>query len=259
MTANACVLCCVSWRTALSVQMWLCGLGLITSCCCILTTTKPAVGFRITTSGVLVLRISVKSLLRLVWNLFSVFVLKALVAYGTRYGATAKTAEEIGKILREEGFDVKVANVKEEKIKDVSEYDLIAVGSGMQMGKWVGEAEDFLKRFQREFERKKLALFVSTMKTVSEKEGKTEDVAKSRKDALEDKVTKYGLKPIALGFFGGVIDYNKMGFATRKGMSFVKPVLEKAGFKEVEPGVYDLRDWDEIRNWAWQLAKVAMQ
>ncbi len=183
--------------------------------------------------------------------------MRALIAYGTRYGATAKTAEEIAKILREESFDVKVANVKEEKIKDISEYDLIAVGSGMQMGKWVGEAEDFLKRFQREFEKKKLALFVSTMKTVSEKEGKTEDVAQSRKVALEDKVAKYGLKPIALGFFGGVIDYNKMGFVTRKGMSFVKPVLEKAGFKEVEPGVYDLRDWDEIRNWAWQLAKVA--
>ena len=186
-------------------------------------------------------------------------VLKALIVYGTRYGATAGTAEEIGRILGGEGFDVKVANVKEEKIKDISDYDLIVVGSGMQMGKWVGEAEDFLKKFRKEFENKKLALFVSTMKTVSEREGKTEDVVQSRKVALEDKVAKYGLKPIALGFFGGVIDYNKMGFVTRKGMSFVKPVLEKAGFKEVEPGVYDLRNWDEIRNWAWQLAKVAKQ
>jgi len=199
-----------------------------------------------------------KFITRALESVFGV-VLKALIAFGTRYGATAETGEEIGKILREEGFDVKVANVKEEKIKDISDYDLIVVGSGMQMGKWVGEAEDFLKKFRKEFENKKLALFVSTMKTVSEREGKTEDVVQSRKVALEDKVAKYGLKPIALGFFGGVIDYNKMGFVTRKGMSFVKPVLEKAGFKEVEPGVYDLRNWDEIRNWAWQLAKVAKQ
>jgi menaquinone-dependent protoporphyrinogen oxidase len=185
--------------------------------------------------------------------------LKALIAYGTRYGATAGTSEEIGKILRGKGFDVKIANVKEEKIKDISEYDLIVVASGMRMGKWVSEAEDFLKKFQKEFEQKKLALFVSTMKTVSEREGKTEDVEKSRKIALEDKVAEYGLKPISLGFFGGVLDYNKMGFLMRRTMGFLKPQLEKDGFRETELGVYDLRDWDEIRNWAMELAEKAQQ
>ncbi len=185
--------------------------------------------------------------------------MKALIAYGTRYGATTSTSEEIGKILREEGFDVKIVNLRGEKIRDISEYDLVVVGSGMQIGKWVGDAEDFLKRFQRDFEGKKLAIFVSTMKSVSEKEGKTEDIANMRKVSLEDKVVKFNLKPIALGFFGGVIDFNKMGFVTRKGMSFLKPVLEKDGFTEVQPGVFDLRNWDEIRNWAWQLSKLAQQ
>ena len=182
--------------------------------------------------------------------------MKALIAYGTRYGATTGTSEEIAKILRQEGFDTKIANLKEEKIKDISEYDLIVVGSGMKMGKWVNEAENFLRKFQKEFNQKKLALFVSTMKTVAEREGKAEEVAESRKVALEDKVAKYGLKPITLGFFGGVINYNKMGFFERKVMGFLKPQLEKDGFKETEPGVYDLRDWNKIRSWARELAKV---
>ena len=185
--------------------------------------------------------------------------MKALIAYGTRYGATAGTSEEIGKILREKGFDVKIVNVKEEKIKDISEYDLIIVASGMRMGKWVSEAEDFLRKFQKQFEQKKLALFVSTMKTVAEREGKKEEVAESRKVALENKVAEYGLKPIALGFFGGVMDYNKMGFLMRKTMGWLKPQLEKDGFKETKPGVYDLRDWDEIRNWATELADKVQQ
>jgi menaquinone-dependent protoporphyrinogen oxidase len=186
--------------------------------------------------------------------------LKALIAYGTRYGATAGTSEEIGKILQGKGFDVKIVNVKEDKIKDISEYDLIVVASGMRMGKWVSEAEDFLKKFQKEFNQKKLALFVSTMKTVAEREGKTEEggVCSSRKVA-EDIVAEYGLKPITMGFFGGVIDYNKMGFLMRKTMGWIKPQLEKDGFKEVEPGVYDLRDWDEIRKWATELAEKAQQ
>jgi menaquinone-dependent protoporphyrinogen IX oxidase len=127
------------------------------------------------------------------------------------------------------------------------------------MGKWVSEAEDFLKKFQKEFKQKKLALFVSTMKTVAEREGKTEEVTESRKVALEDKVAKYDLNPIALGFFGGVLDYNKMGFLMRKTMGWLKPQLEKDGFKETEPDVYDLRDWGEIRNWAAKLAEMAQQ
>jgi menaquinone-dependent protoporphyrinogen oxidase len=189
--------------------------------------------------------------------LLVLFSLKALIAYATRYGATTGTSEEIGKILRQKGLDVKIVNVKDEKIKDISEYDLIIVASGMRMGKWVSEADDFLKKFQKDFERKKLALFVSTMKTVSEREGKTEDVAQMRKVALEDKVAQYNLHPISLGFFGGVLDYNKMGFLFKRTMGFLKPQLEKDGFQETEPGVYDLRDWDEIRTWVKELAEKA--
>jgi menaquinone-dependent protoporphyrinogen oxidase len=185
--------------------------------------------------------------------------MKVLIVYATRYGATAGTSEEIAKTLREEGFDVRVVNAKEEKVKDISEYELVVVGSGMQMGKWTSEADGFLSRFHNELDKVKLALFVSTMKPVSEREGKIDDVAKIRKAALENQVTKYNLHPIALGFFGGIIDYNKMNFLFRRTMGFLKPQLEKDGFKEVRPGVYDLRSWDEIRNWAKELATKTRQ
>jgi len=184
---------------------------------------------------------------------------RTLIVFGTRYGATAGTSEEIANVLREEGFDVTVANAKKEKIKDISEYDFIIVGSGMRMGKWTGEADDFLKKFQKELEQKRFAIFASTMKTVSEREGKTEDVARMRKAALEDKVAEYNLHPITLGFFGGVLDYNKMGFLFKRTMGFLKPQLEKDGFKQAQPDVYDVRDWDEIRSWAKELAKKAKQ
>lgn len=185
--------------------------------------------------------------------------MRTLIVFGTRYGATTGTSEEIAKVLREHGFDVRVANAKKEKIKNISEYELIIVGSGMRMGKWTDEADDFLKKFHNELGQKRLAIFASTMKTVSEREGKTEDVAQMRKAALEDKVAQYNLHPIALGFFGGVLDYNKMGFLFKRTMGFLKPQLEKDGFKETEPDLYDLRDWDEIRSWAKELAKKARQ
>jgi menaquinone-dependent protoporphyrinogen oxidase len=183
--------------------------------------------------------------------------MKTLLVFGTRYGATASTSEEIARVLRSEGFDVKVVNAKEEKIKDISPYELVIVGSGMQFGRWTGEAEDFLKKFQKELVQKKVVLFISTMKTVTEREGKIEELEKTRKMELEDKVTKYNLQPISLGFFGGVLDFNKMNIITRRTLGFLRSQLEKDGFKESPSGVYELRDWEEIRVWTKELATKA--
>lgn len=185
--------------------------------------------------------------------------LKTLIAYGTRFGATTGTAEEIAKILRQEDFDVKVANLKDEKIEEISEYGLIVVGSGMAMGNWTGEAEDFLRKFQKDLKNKKLAIFISSLKPVEERAGKTAQVARTRKIGIDDKILKYHLKPMTTGFFGGVVDYNKMGYLIRKAMEAgYKSQLRENGFTEVEPGVYDLREWGEIRSWALEIAKKAI-
>ena len=186
--------------------------------------------------------------------------LKAIIVYGTRYGATKDTAEEIAKILQAENFDVKIVNIKEEKVKDISEYGLVVVGSGVACGRWVNEAEDFLKKFRKDFENKKLALFVSSVEPIYKREGNNEEVVKMHKIDLEDRVSKYQLKPIMLGFFGGIIDFNRMGFLTRKGMEAAfKSPLQKHGFEETMPGTYDLHDWNEIRVWAKELAKKSRE
>lgn len=185
---------------------------------------------------------------------------KVLVVYGTRYGATKGTSEEIGKVLQDANFEVKILNAKEEKIKDITEYGLVVVGSGMAMGNWTSEVEDFVKKFHKDLEYKKLALFISSLKTVEEKEGKTALVARIQKVGLDDKILKYQLKPTMTGVFGGTIDYNKMNFILKKSMEIgYKAALQKHAFKEVASGVYDLRDWTEIHNWALELAKKAQE
>jgi menaquinone-dependent protoporphyrinogen oxidase len=182
---------------------------------------------------------------------------KALIVYGTRYGATASTAEEIAKVLSQEGFDVKVVNAKEDKVKDISEYELVIVGSGIQINKWTKEPEKFLKKFQKELTKKKVALFVScgSAQPITEEEKKPEDMEKARKKYLEEKAARYNLQPIALGFFGGVYNFNKVSWLFRKFMEELKPQLEASGFKESKPGVYDTRDLSAIRSWAKEVAQ----
>jgi menaquinone-dependent protoporphyrinogen oxidase len=186
--------------------------------------------------------------------------MKTLIVYGTRYGATTGTAEEIANVLRTEGFEVKVVNAKEEKIKDISDYDLIVVGTGVALGKWTGEIEDFVKRFETELPHKKMALFVSTGKFMAERQLKEKPTAveETHKIDIDDKVAKFGLQPISIGFFGGVLNTNKMNFLSRRMFGgFIKSQMGTDGFKETEPGVYEMRDWDEIRSWAKELAQKA--
>ncbi|MGD6933141.1 MAG: flavodoxin domain-containing protein [Candidatus Bathyarchaeia archaeon] len=185
--------------------------------------------------------------------------MKTLLVYGTRYGATTTTSEEIAKILQTEGFDVKIVNAKQEKIRDITPYELIVIGTGLQLGKWTGEIEDFVKRFKNELPQKKVALFISSMKSVLEREGKLEQIEKDRKMEIDDKVAKFGLNPIATGFFGGVLNFNKMNIITRKTFGAIRPQLEKDGFTESPEGVYDLRNWEEIRNWTKEVAQKARQ
>jgi len=184
--------------------------------------------------------------------------MKALIAYCTRYGATASTSEEIAKVLREEGFDVRVVNAKEEKIRSISEYDLVIVGAGLQMFRWCKESEKFLKKFQKDLRAKRTAIFVSSGAIATmEHDGQIEEIEDHWQKHLVDKAAEYSIDPIALGRFGGIWDYNKMNFMFRKTMGPFRLKLEEVGIEEVEPGVYDTRDWDEIRKWTKDLAQKA--
>lgn len=181
---------------------------------------------------------------------------KVLIVYGTRYGATKSTVEEIAKILQEEDFKVKIVNVNEEKVRDISEFELVIVGSGMKIERWVSKAEGFLKKFSEELKKKKLAIFVSSGgRALMEHKGELDEIERITKKYLEDKATKYDLHPISLAMFGGVWDYNQMSKIYKKFLEAERENIIAAGGQETEPGVYDTRNWDEIRNWARELAK----
>ena len=178
--------------------------------------------------------------------------------YGTRCGTTEGTSEIIADTLRQQGFEVKVVNAKKDKVQSINEFDLVIVGSGIQMGKWTKEPEEFLKRFQDDLSKKKLALFVSCggANPLSEGEQKNKEMTEAKRKYLEDKAVEYKVKPITLGFFGGCYDFNKMSWFFKKTLSSIKSKIEKAGYKESQAGVYDLRDLQAIRVWAKDLAKT---
>ena len=71
---------------------------------------------------------------------------------------------------------------------------------------------------------------------------------------LREVAGKYGLEPISLGLFGGVIDFDRYSFLVKGILS-----MRNAGKKDMkERGIdtdrpYDFRDWERIRTWGESL------
>jgi menaquinone-dependent protoporphyrinogen oxidase len=189
----------------------------------------------------------------------NLILIKALIVYGTRYGATEMTSKEIADVFQKEGLDVEVVNLKDEKIKDINNYDLVVVGSGIQIGKWTKEPKKFLKKYQKELAKKKVAIFVScgSAQPLPEDKKTPEEIEKTKRKYLNEKATEYNLQPIALGFFGGVYNFNRVSWLFKKFMSSVKPQLKAAGIPEKKPGLYDTRNIKNIRAWAKEVVDLA--
>jgi menaquinone-dependent protoporphyrinogen oxidase len=168
---------------------------------------------------------------------------KALIVYGTRYGSTAETSEEIAKTLRARGVEVDVVNAKKDKVRKLDDYDLFIVGSGIRMGKWTGEPLKFLRRNEEALSSKPVALFVSCASA-----GDPNACEEGRAKYLDAVGSRYPrLRIISKGLFGGKYD-SSAGFMMKMAMRGMREELEKKGLNPDEP--YDFRDWDAIRAWA---------
>jgi menaquinone-dependent protoporphyrinogen oxidase len=192
--------------------------------------------------------------------------MKTLIVYGTRYGATEKTADVIADVLRNKDIEVKIANAKEEKVKDISEYDLIIVGSGIKAFRWTKEPKSFLKQFRSELRLKKVALFVCAGTwPLLEEGGPLNDNKEDNSNPLEREKSfnrflvniakEFDFTPVSMGLFGGIWDFDAIKGLWGKIMGGMRKDFEAQGIDTSIP--YDNRDIDEIRDWADNLV-VAM-
>ncbi|MEU9859840.1 flavodoxin domain-containing protein [Streptomyces sp. NPDC047971] len=84
---------------------------------------------------------------------------RVLVAYGSKSGATAGIAEQIGQTLRDDGFDAVV--LPADTVTDVSGYDAVVLGGALYAGHWNGKARRCARRNAEQLRHRPLWLFSS--------------------------------------------------------------------------------------------------
>jgi menaquinone-dependent protoporphyrinogen oxidase len=178
--------------------------------------------------------------------------MKALVVYGSRWGGTVAVAKKIGQTLIEEGFKVDVVDAKKPP-KNIQEYDLFVVGSGMRADKWTKEALKFLDCNSALLRTKKTALFVSCQMADRPEPAVRE---KAKKQYLHDTACCYALKPVSFGFFGGYLDFkHSHGIIVDVMVRVNRKNLTKNGLDTSK--IHDTRDWSSIEAWSHETAKAA--
>ncbi|QLH75265.1 MAG: flavodoxin domain-containing protein [Methanomassiliicoccales archaeon] len=178
--------------------------------------------------------------------------MRVLLAFGTKYGSTEKVAIRMAEVMRSKGSEVVVMDLRQRRKVDLSEYDMVVLGSGIIVGSWTKEAKKFIEDHKKDLVRKKVALFVCCGNMLVDPSKESE----YRKLYLEDIASKAGIDgPVPMGLFGGEIDFSKYSFLTKAVLSGVgaKKVWEEKGISLDRP--YDFRDWPAIERWASSLVE----
>ena len=161
---------------------------------------------------------------------------KILVAYATKYGSTEKMAEAIGDVLSQAGLPADVVPV--DRVRDLTPYRAVILGSAVYIGKWRKEAVQFLKKNQQGLAERPVWLFSSGPTG----EGDPVELLKGWRFPEGLQQTADRIRPRDTAVFGGVLDPKKLN------------AIERFVLKRMKAAMGDFRDWTAIEAWAGKIA-----
>jgi menaquinone-dependent protoporphyrinogen oxidase len=139
--------------------------------------------------------------------------MKTLIIYSTNHGSTADAARRIKEKI---GSDAIAVDVKEDPTHDLAPYDEVIIGGSIHAGSIQRTIRKFCKANESVLLRKRLGLFISCM---YEGDRAREQFERAFPKALRE-------HSIAHGYFGGVLDFEKMNFVERAIVRKVEGVTE---------------------------------
>jgi len=161
---------------------------------------------------------------------------QVLVAYATKYGATAEIAEQIGQVLRQAGLRTDV--LPADRVGDLTSYRAIVLGSAVYIGRWRKEAAKFLKANEAVLAEQLVWLFSSGPTG----EGDPVELTNGWHFPKALQPIADRIRPRDIAVFHGAIELKKLNF------------IEKWMIRKVKASLGDFRDWDAITSWATAIA-----
>jgi menaquinone-dependent protoporphyrinogen oxidase len=176
---------------------------------------------------------------------------RILIAYGTSEGQTRRIAECIARVIREQGHEAVLVDVKR-ATPDPAEYDAVIVGASVHrgrhqthVGEYVRETRDALQRLPTAFFSVSLAICGPSEAERREAEGYAAEFAR---------LTQW--QPGKVALFAGALLYTKYGFFTRW---IMKRIARGKGSADLDTSRdYEYTDWDGVKRFAAEFVEAAV-
>lgn len=165
---------------------------------------------------------------------------RVLIAYASKRGSTAEIADVVSRTIREDGHIVDCRPA--DGVKNLGPYDAVILGSAVYMKRWRGDAKHFLRKHSKELA--ELPFWVFSSGPVGDP-AQASDSSWYEPPRVIERAEALGLKGHTV--FGGCLPEDPKG------------PLERAISENTAPEFRDLRNWDEIRRWAHQVASDLAQ
>lgn len=165
-----------------------------------------------------------------------------LLSYASKYGSTKEVAESVGAILREEGLAPEMQEMQH--VATLTGYRAVVLGAPIYLGRWHPDARHFLERHRSALE--DLPVVIFALGPV----GTDEDQIETWRGELDAELVRYPwLHPMSAHMFGGKYDPAQLDELHAE-----VAALPSSQLKDMPAS--DLRDWDEIRTWARDMARM---
>jgi menaquinone-dependent protoporphyrinogen oxidase len=164
-----------------------------------------------------------------------------LVAFASKYGATQEIASKVGEVLHQSGFQVDLQPAG--RVRDVTRYQAVVLGSAVYIGRWPKEAEVFLKASEKDLAARPFWLFSSGPTG----EGDPLELLNGWRVPVSMEPLVGRLQPRDAVVFHGNIDPTK-----------VNRIEKWAVQNLVKKPLGDFRDWDMITAWSEIISKTLL-
>ncbi len=164
--------------------------------------------------------------------------IRVLVAYATKYCATAEIAEKIRQVIFQAGMQTDV--LPADRVSHLAPYKAIVLGSAVYVGQWRKEAVAFLEANEKAMAKMPVWFFSSGPTG----EGDPVQLMQGWRFPEAQQPIANRIQPRDTAFFHGVLDMKKVNLA------------ERLVIKSLKAPVGDFRDWDAITSWAATIASA---
>lgn len=163
---------------------------------------------------------------------------QVLVAFATKYGATAEIAAKIGQVLGDAGLSVDLMPVH--RVSAPEDYKAVVLGSAVYIGQWRREASGFMKAQEKVLAKMPVWLFSSGPSGT----GPIDELLQGWRFPKALQPIADRIRPKGIITFRGKLDADKLGF------------VEKWMVSNVKAAFGDFREWDAVASWAASIADI---